>query len=270
LIHDLDGVRYCNKEGAQLVVLGLTLGTYGECEFLQIDNVAQAYAESVLGRYEMRFNAPALAAIAAILPGTTDYVLQLLSGIDGLTTHPTPEALARFVFAPRNQFLKNLFDDLRSGDGVPVEDRHCIGRPTGNRTSPCRNAVIFAWEKPVRLADGRNVSFLDALTPILTALDDHERPGSFFFGDIGSALQRHYPSRQAQRTQRTSSAAPAFSHQDDIRSYEPLTSEVFVGGQLLHRLRDAVVALDGLTVRPGVDGIDAIAALTEVLVDGTR
>ena len=318
LIHDLDGVQYCNKQGAHLIIkvggndidlnnlanvgalaplvqgiITLAFGegipaSYNACDLFQIDNVAKAYTQTIWGGFKFELKgvpgkllgaASTLNQIGALFGNPNlgnqigNKLLEDTTGITGMGTYPTPQAMARFVFAPRNANLQALVDDLLTRDGVPVEDRHCIGRAAGNRTTPCPSAIIFAWEKPVTLKDGRTRTFLEALRPLLQAMDTAEGPADqtkFFFGAISTALHTHWPSRSATRTQRTNASSPAFAYQDNIRSYEPLVAEIFDGGLLLHRLRGAVQVADAFTVRTGYDGVQALAALLQVVLDPTR
>lgn len=274
LIHDLQNARVCNKQGAMVHVkvgaITVPFGPYDACALVQIDNVAKAYVEALFGRFTLVFKDNVLQTLVNGLGALGDKLLETETGITGLTRHPTAEALARMVFAPRNQFLQDIFSDTLTIDGVPVEDRHCIGRAAGDRVTPCPNAIIFAWEKPITLSDGSQRRFLDALKPILDAMASHETGNQLYFGEISRALHRHYPSRASGRTQRSTPGGQGFSFQDDIRSYEPLTSSVFATGQLMHRLRGLIRAADGITAAPGTDGVTALAKLTQVMVDPAR
>lgn len=250
--------------------LTIPFGPYDECALVQIDNVAKAYVEAYFGRFKLTFKDNTLQTLVDAVPAVGDALLQSQTGITGMKRFPTPEALARMVFAPRNQFLEDIFGDTLTIDGVPVEDRHCLGRAAGDRTTPCPNAIIFAWEKPITLSDGSQRRFLDALAPILNAMASHETGDQLYFGEISRVLHRHYPSRSATRTQRTSAGGQGFSFQTDIRSYEPLAANVFGTGQLLHRLRAFIQASDSVAAKPGTDGVTALANLTEVLLDPAR
>src|SRR5690606_17705653 len=104
LIDGLNGVQVCNREGAilRLRVLGISIryplfGSAGECEIIRIDNVAEAYARSILGEYELELQSDFLTfvveKIAEPLGIDVDAALEHASGIDGLTQRPTPQAL---------------------------------------------------------------------------------------------------------------------------------------------------------------------------------
>ncbi|MCB9616354.1 MAG: hypothetical protein H6722_28295 [Sandaracinus sp.] len=296
IIHDLDGVRVCNKDGARLRLraLGLSItyplfgGSFDECELLEIDNVAEAYALAIAGRYQLELKDGFLNAIIDFgdtVGLSVDDILEDSSGIDGLTRRPTPEAMNRLVFQRSgNPFLEDLLDPVPQRDGVPIENRH--------------DPIVFAWEREFHFcgddlyaagtapcAAPERVTFYEAMTPLIEAFDSFDRRTSdrFLFGRLITALHMHWPSARATATQDDDPAAPFYVHQDDGRSYEPIVSELFAdcsyvggrcdaaeGGKLVSRLHELVVQLDGVELRPGVDGIDVLAAAGEKLIDPAR
>ncbi|MDH5492818.1 MAG: hypothetical protein OEY14_12770, partial [Myxococcales bacterium] len=304
IIHDLSGVRVCNRDGATLAltfdlpIFGWTdfdvpFLSYGECELFEIQDVAETFALSIIGRAEIQIKPALLSGILAItgpLGLTADSLLEGQSGIVGLTTRPTPQALARLVFAPRGRFLTSLIGPPSvaplTRDGVPIVDQH--------------DPVVMAWERSFRFcgdtllppggpcASPEDVTFYEAMTPLLTAFDDHDRRtgGRFLFASLISAFHLHYASPANDRSQSTARAAPFFSHQDDAVSFEPIVAELFAdcvwepsgggrrcvperGAQLLSSLAEMQVRMDGIELRPGVDGIDAMAALASRMIDPT-
>ncbi len=298
IIHDLDGVRVCNKEGAVLRIdLGVInarwplFGSAGECELIEIKDVAQAYALAIVGRYTLDIKDDTLNWLLDIGRGAgldADAILERSSGIDGLTTHPTPEAMNRLLFAMEgNAFLEAIFDPLPTRDGVPVVDRH--------------EPIVFAWERSFRFCGDElvgptapctspeEVTFYEAMSPLLEAFDSNDRrtEGRFLFSKLISALHLHWPSAGAEQTQASDPRAPFFAHHDDARSYEPIVAALFGdclwtgsdpsrrcdpsnAGQFISRLYDLSRVLDGVEVRPGVDGIDVLADAAESLVDPDR
>ncbi|NOY89676.1 MAG: hypothetical protein GXP55_00605 [Deltaproteobacteria bacterium] len=143
VIHDLSHARLCNKEGARLVMTLPILGdvtvpflSYRECELLEIDDVAKEYGRAIIGRANIQLKSPLLNEIlrlGSFVGLGADEILESQSGITGLTTHPTPEAMNRLVFAPRTPFLTNLIDPPLTRDGLVLEERH--------------DPVVFAWER---------------------------------------------------------------------------------------------------------------------------
>lgn len=283
LIDGLNGVQVCNRAGAVLNirVLGVPLrypliGSAGACDLIAIDNVAEAYARSILGTYELEIQSGFLSAVvdlADTLGIDVDTALEEASGIDGLTRHPTPQALNRLVFwgladtsgvqscrpggdggTCNSVFAGQLFD--------PVLDRH------GNDVIERYHGTIFAWESP---------GFYEGMRPMLEVLHrpqyTYDENGEYFFGRLLSTLHQHWASPDSTETcdpGRCSPGAPNFSHQSNARSYEELIAEGFDEGQLLTRLQQMNTALAAVEVRPGVDGVAALATAAEVLVDPRR
>jgi hypothetical protein len=68
---------------------------------------------------------------------TLDGILEDNSGIPGLTTTPTPEAMNRLVYSEWNEFLTEMLERPTTRDGVDVATRH-----SGN--------VLLAWERNFR------------------------------------------------------------------------------------------------------------------------
>lgn len=285
LIHDLSGVRICNKEGARLVIGPVRwplTRSYRECELMEVNDVAELFAQSVVGRAELELKDTTLNSLLDLVSGivSVDQLLESQSGIDGLTTHPTPEALARLVFAPRNDFMQNIIDPPLTRDGVEVESRHAN--------------TIFAWEREWQFADGREpsrVTFYQAMQPMLEAFDTYDRrtaglgispdeerrcaarvPGCarFLFAEMISAFHLHWASPDNDRTQGDDPSRRFFSHQSNGVSYEENVADFFYDGEFILRLHELAKVLDTVEVRPGVDGIDALAAAAESLNDPAR
>ncbi|MEM9069248.1 MAG: hypothetical protein AAGE52_12115 [Myxococcota bacterium] len=298
IIHDLEGVRVCNKDGAVLRIdLGLItarwplFGGADECELIEINNVAEAYAQSIIGRYELDIKDGALSFLLDVGSGLgidADAVLERSSGIDGLTRRPTPEAMNRLVFAMEgNDFLEDVFDPPPTRDGVPIVEQH--------------EPIIFGWERAFRFcgdelvsptapcATPEEITFYEAMSPLLEAFDsvDRRTEGRFLFSELITALHLHWPSRGSDTSQSADPAGDFYAAQSDGRSYEPIVSATFgdclwtgsgagrrcdpaEAGQLISRLHELAVTLDAVEVRPGVDGIDVLAAATEQLIDPLR
>lgn len=274
LIDALDGVRVCNKAGARLRVQlgGLDVAwplfrSYDECELIRIDNVAEAYADAILGRYELVLRDSTLGGLIDLVDGVgilnVDDLLEDASGIRGLTRHPTPQALNRMVFAgldlrgegdcrdEDNVFLACLFDRVRDRHGQDVIERW--------------SGTIFAWEQP---------GFYDGMAPLLEVLHDprfrRDGAGRYQFGHLITTLYRHWPTRMHWRSQRTDAAATTFSYQENVRSYEPLVADGFdtspTHGNLIENLVDATQTLDALDMGAGRDGLDVLASFVPVLL----
>lgn len=253
LMHELYKAPLCSKEDA--VAAGLTFAG-PECSVLHERDQGQAFALSIIGRYRLTFENFFLAIIPPFL---VDGIVENDSGITGLTTAPTPHALARLIFAPRSAAMAALLSTPLTNDGVPAEERHV--------------ATIFAWERKYSFDDGlepAEATLYDAMTPALEAFDDHDRRTEerFLFLEMMTAFYHHWESRYegaGQFSQNEDEAAPFFSHQDNGHSYEELVASGI--GDLIERTHQMMVVLDAMEVRPGVDGIDVLADLAERLVD---
>lgn len=269
LIDGLNGVRVCNREGAVLhLSLGSIsvrwplIGSYSECELLDIPNVAEAYALTILGRYELPLNDSILNALISFLDGlgvNVDDILQSSSGIRGLTRHPTPQALNRLVFwgtqmqadgvTPNNVFVHDLL--------APVIDRH------GDDVVATYHGTIFAWEQP---------GFYEGMTPLLEVLHDArwttDDEGNYAFGELLGNIYGHWPTRSHWHTSHTASA-PDFNHQDDGRSYEECIADGMIEGHLVRNMQRAASTLDGLDI-DGQDGLDVLAEAANQMLDPDR
>jgi len=253
LMHELYKAPLCSKEDA--VAAGLPFPG-PECSVLHERDQGQAFALSIIGRYRLTFENLFLAIIPPFL---VDGIVENDSGITGLTTAPTPYALARLIFAPRSPAMEALLSTPLTNDGVPAQERHV--------------ATIFAWERKYTFDDGlepAEATLYDAMTPALEAFDDHDRRTEerFLFLEMMTAFYHHWESRYEgadQFSQNEDEAAPFFSYQDNGRTYEDLVASGI--GDLIERTHRLMVVLDAMEVRPGVDGIDALADLTEQLVD---
>ncbi len=294
IIHDLSGVRFCNKEGARIVVAGIpTLGPYRRCELFEMEDVAREYALSIAGRGRIEFKPRLLTALidaGDALGIDTDEVLAYLTGIDGFGQNPTPEALSRLVYAPRNDFLSEIIDDPPTRDGVPVATRH-------------DTSVVFTWEREYVFcgetvvthaelrrgvcnpSEAQRVTFFEAMAPLIAAFDDRDRrtEGRFLFNELISRLHLHWPTPEDDTSQSSDPAAPYFTWKDGAARYEPILYEALAectersgarcsrrGAALVRRFSRLVRILDEMEVRPGVDGIDALAAFAERSVDPAR
>jgi hypothetical protein len=279
LIDGLNGVRVCNRDGARLDIrlLGLDIryplfGTARECELIDIPNVAEAYALSILGRYELEIQDGFLNGLldfARVLGVNVDDVLEESSGIEGLTTRPTPEALNRLVFWALDDDGTGRCDPSATGTAHcnsafasqvfdRVLDRH------GNDVIDTYEGTIFAWEQP---------GFYEGMTPLLTVLEDPrfrlDAEGNYAFGNIIETIWIHWPTRSHWLRQSDDPSAPNYVPGNDARSYELLLADGFVDGRFVANLQLAAAALDGIPVGSG-DGLDVLAEVASDLLNPDR
>jgi hypothetical protein len=275
LIDGLNGVRVCNREGAvmRLEIGPLTarwplIGGAGRCEIIDIPNVAEAYALSILGQYELELQDPVLSFITSTAASwgiPVDRLIQDSAGITGMTRFPTPQALNRLVFYALdlrgeadcededNPFAACIFDRIR--------DRH------GNDVIDTYGGTIFAWEAP---------GFYEGMTPLLEVLHDprwrYDAAGRYRFGDMLGRMHRHWATPEHWLTQSTNPSGPNFSHQSGARRYEEIVAHGFADpeGRILARMQVLQAALDATDVEPGRDGIRVLAEAAQALIDPAR
>jgi hypothetical protein len=279
VIHDMDQAKVCNQEDAQVGITVPLVGFstlpfhFAECTLIEIDNMAKLFSQSVIGRAQIPVKKAWVSALtgaaSAIGIGylSVDELFQRESKVTGLDTSPTPEALARMQFMPQNKFLTNIFDVTRTRDGLPVSPRH--------------DGTIFACEKKYRFNDGQypsEASFYDVMGPFLRAFDDYDRgtvgehlgygvPSErFIFGEFIAAIHNHWGGPADDTTQSTDRSQPSFAHHDNVASYEPLIAYAMDDAKLVLRLHELAVALEGIEVSPGRDGIAVLAAGVESLL----
>ena len=288
LIDALNGVQVCNRAGARLD-LRISLGpfsfnlryplfgrTAGRCELIRIDNVAEAYARAIMGDYELELQdgfLDAMVNVASALRVDVDEALEVSSGIDGLTRHPSPQALNRLVFwgLSDETGLRSCTPNAEGGDCNstfagqvfdPVRDRH------GNLVIERYHGTIFAWESP---------GFYEAMQPLVEVLHQpgytYDAEGSYFFGELLGTLHAHWASPANDQYCQAPACGPGdanFSHASNVRGYEELVAAGFEEGQLTQRLHRMNLALEAIEVEPGVDGVAALAAAGEVMIDPRR
>ncbi len=280
LIDGLNGVQVCNRDGAvlRITLLGLPIrwplvGSARACEIIRIDNVAEAYAEAILGRYELELQSGFLTFMvntASTLGINVDQALEEASGIRGMTRRPTPQALNRLVFwgLADSSGLRSCTPAADGGDCnsvfagqllSPVDDQH------GNDVIATYAGTIFAWEQP---------GFYEGMTPMLEVLHRPayrlDEDGAYNFGELITTLHRHWATHDHWLTQDVDPRGPNWSYQENGRSYEELVADGFVDGHLLEHMQELNAALDALEVEPGRDGIRVLAEATEALVDPAR
>lgn len=277
LIDGLDGVRVCNRAGARLDIdLGIInlryplIGTAGECDLIDIPNVAEAYALAIRGDYELEIQDGFLNAmldVADFIGINVDDVLERSSLIEGLTTHPTPQALNRLVFWALGDDGTGRCDPVATGTAhcnsafgaqvfARIRDRH------GNDVIDTYDGTIFAWEQP---------GFYEGMRPMIEVLHDPryrlDSEGNYAFGNLISTIWRHWPTANHWLRQSDSPSAPNYVPGDDGRAYEELIADGFAEGRLVRNLVTASVLLDGLDMGGGEDGLDVLAAAAHDLIN---
>ncbi|WP_136923432.1 hypothetical protein [Polyangium aurulentum] len=302
IIHNANNVKACNKDGAKVKakIGGSTLtwpifgSGYDECELLEFGNLGTFYLDSILPenhpkRAEIKIRAGDLDAMLNFFGifTSTDEMFENSSGIKGLTLHPTPAALNRFVFfgASSEEFpaMPDLDPHIGSGEKnvltntfisaviEPVPTVVCPIGPNGTRQCATQDDLL-------RLR-GRNTLFLlerygfyDYLQPLVTTFanatcnangtqceeenGEFKADGEVMLLDIIETLKRHWPGPDHGPECSESGNAktnPSYCSGAGVNRYEPILAEAFVSDIVpaLHEFSKLVTQASKITVARG-------------------
>lgn len=279
LIHDANGVQFCNKQGASVRVLGLPLLNYDKCKMFRIDDLGLFFALTIVdhsitddkSRPETRNEA---SFRERIVDGTMrglisdgglgDSFIQGLVGIEGFTRFPTPQAAARSLFldtAHQSDFMKNSIDPVQCSDGDTFIDAH--------------SDTLFAWEQPMagNPSGFAGDNFYDAVRPLLNAFAMHDEcvgPGGpldcskkrnavKIFLDLVAVLHDHWGSARStvggQTFQSMDPKGKRYATGDGAVSYETLLADVMGASDLVPSIIALAPTLNTMTLdgKPGSD-----------------
>ena len=314
MIYDGTGVRACNKDGARiysglpLVEFWPLIGSYNECELFTFENIGAVYLQSQLRdghpkRAELVIKDGQLDALLnfASVVISKDAFLESAAGIDGMTLHPSPEALARLMFFGADSDTWGQLPDYDAANAgtntarfvdnaiEPIGGLVCP--PNANGVNTCTSSddvlrmrdrgVIFAWER---------LGFTEYLKPQLhvwaelacddavTMCDVNDLTGESFFLDLVGTLWRHWPSADAGPYCQIGGdkTSPRYCSGAGINRYEPILVEA-LQGDLIPALHEfAIVAQTvSITYQRGpkagqtIRGSEIIELITRLLFDQT-
>ncbi len=267
MIHDANGVKFCNKPGAS--ALGATFPN--GCDMFEIDDLAMFYILNMQTNASAATNPSAKAGAdfcghltttnALITLGCTTGLISgaLGANIDGFNQFPTPHALNVALFLKRgvdgNTFMDNTTVDQPCSDGDKFIDAH--------------DKSIFAWEtRLVNAPSGNaNATFYTAIAPIVDAFAKHDeciardpqtmactktQNAAKILVDLFAMLHTHWASPQSSyfghTYQATSATMPRFSYPDNVVSYEPLLAEVLGQADLMPAILALAPTLNTMTI----------------------
>lgn len=162
IIHDVNGVNACNKDGAvvKMAVFGLNLkwpltGGYKECELFDFQNMGLFYLDAILGKAKLNVKPATLQTLMNLAGIFADpnQLFEQSSGIDGMTLTPEARGLNRLVFFGAQS---TKFDPLFGGT-MPDRDKNWQGK--NKLTNDFVSATIDAVSTsvcPERLATNPN------------------------------------------------------------------------------------------------------------------
>jgi hypothetical protein len=317
IIHDANGGPACNKAGARVKVelAGLSLtwppsivSGYTSCELFRFDNLAMFYLDSFLAanhpkRTELVLNPAVLNALmdAVGIFVSPDEVFTDSSGIEGLTTHPTPQGLNRLVFFGASQSLYPSMpisvDPLNKGTKTdvfisnliePVSASWCPPDQTDpNKTLKCPTAdgtlreagahTLFAAEK---------LGFINYLAPLATAFADEcyrknpscdtkDYGGEKLLVEILEIFNRHWPGKEHGAECQKSGDPKKYCSEAGVNTYERIAAESFRTDIIpaLHEFAKVATTLSKVTVKRGpkkgqvLTGAEVVEKLTRILFD---
>ncbi|MBW2734897.1 MAG: hypothetical protein JRH20_21135 [Deltaproteobacteria bacterium] len=243
VIHNANGMRICNKAAARIQIplvcdfpgVGWLMGcndTYAECDLFEIKNGAVFYAEAIAGRATLRLkteNMPMMVATAVATLGE-DFVLELLTGVKGMTSHPTPQAINRYLFMTQMPPMLAAVQDLpRDIDGLVVCDAH--------------RGTLLSWEirhPGMSCEEGDSCTFFQAFRPLAEAFARHNSTKMLI--DLISLFHRHWPSVESAEHQFLDPAEKTFAVGTGIAKAEPLIADVLGKTSIWEGLRKLLIA----------------------------
>jgi hypothetical protein len=266
MIHDANGIKFCNKDGATPGIGGITIETDAACKLFEIDDLALFYILNMQTDASKATNPSAksgadfcghLTTGNILLTGGCSTLIGSLVGITGFGQFPTPAALNRSLFLRANEkpsFLANTTSDVSCSDGDLFIDVH--------------DKSIFAWETTMPNAPSGNASatFYTAIAPIVDAFAKHDECIAFdanmvctkkqnaakILVDMFALLHEHWASQQStyfgHSYQSADPTKPRYSAGDDVVSYEPLMNEVLGQADLVPAVIGLAPTLSTMTI----------------------
>lgn len=258
VIADSNNARACNKQDARVVdpFLGITMGTYDQCELFQVNNLAVFYLQSIAyaksgGLYVCETAAGAFDSTTtattpqgcvaqgrrprpkanfnynwgAFVQGSIDAFggdefLEDTVGIVGMRTHPTPAALNRVLFLdPTPSYLTNIIDPMRDREGDLYKAQHA--------------GTLPVWE-----VEG----FYDQIRPVVQAFADNN--SEQLFVDLMVVLHKHWATEDSITHQSVDPNAPGYVFGSGGRTYEALMVDILQDGSLMGALHGTAASLN--------------------------
>jgi hypothetical protein len=294
MINNTNGMKLCNKDNAcfGVTVMGtdLCLAHFKPCELFEVDNGALFYTQSIACLRDSNGNTNYDPAIKRCTPKAylrlktenmpgwlstivktvgEDWLLSFATKIDGMSTHPTTEAVNRQMFVyPMPGSLALMQDPGVDVDGHIVPD-HDDG--SGKTVTGYHQNILFAWEQQhpqFSCSNNDPCYFYESFRPTVQAFADHDSEKLFL--DILSVLHRHWASRSSKTFQFSDPKAADFAWGSAAVTWEPLIIEVLQKGELFNALCDLGTVLKTLKLGDGSSAKVALALATQGLLDPAR
>ena len=240
---------------------------------------------------------------------------------------PDVKALSRVLFAPAGSTSFIMFDPLLlrgappscasqptltacdNNDATPTPPAGCCIKdvqrpPLRYRLDTYYGSTNFAWEQPIKLTDGRSISFLDTMGSLSDAVaqfdfdatrDDPKNfeDTGYVFSTLGKLIAEHYDSRDNPAVQNAKPDGLNYRRLTGLVKYERLLADALDDGMIdrkqtasdgqplfdpstvyspaqqlgvIYHSLPMLQVLDALTLDGGVDGIKLSAQGTEELL----
>jgi hypothetical protein len=233
--------------------------SYKACTLIEQQSGAVTLMQAMLGKAKINIKDEEVTLCAKAVGQEIDTAQEREAGITGFTTTPTVKALNRFIYAPRNKFLTDMFEPYQTIDAVDLVDYEPYG--------------VYSLEvlDPEALVDGQPQSFITASRPLLEAFDKYETfnangdaENGYLFAELLDLVHMHYDSPhtelcpeqvEAGREGCSQSADPTkkfYAYGTNAVSYEPLLSWAMLDQDLLGVLGRSTTAIAGIDI--DVDG----------------
>ncbi|MDW8280278.1 MAG: hypothetical protein RMK29_01120 [Myxococcales bacterium] len=294
LVHDANGLTFCNRRDAKVRILLFELTYSAPCSLFKIDDLALFYVLSFVGK-DMQarpqdFHPTSVAAgdfynalsdsfqrdLIRLLGGLGESVLEGLMGIPGFGRFPHPAVAARLLFQDpdrRSDFLKGTIDP---GPCLPRrEGTLCCNQDHAWRQH--HDGVLFALERlHPRDPQGRertSATFFTAFKPVVAAFARHAecvrtdatgrcleaRSAAKILVDLLTVLHRHWPTP---RSRFFGLDYEPMNQKSGAVRYEPLLAQVLAGTDLWPAMLGLAQVLPGLRT---ADGQPAVPILSNAL-----
>lgn len=256
MVSDSRGVTACNKEGAKVHALGISLPlSFRECEVFKIENLDQFYLDAIANAQELpsrQNDTPRPGTIymrpslLRVTPGVVD-ILEDSSGLVGFwpasgnVVAPQPKWLNRLVFFDHKGDTQNaktkewIYDLQGEFMGSSVCPERVIGDPSPDAADArpdgmirglrnCPNGQWLQQRNPNALFALEHFGFYDAIRPLIRAFAAHKRED--LFSALAAATYKHWPDKDATSDDCKLPGGVACPR-TGMNSYEGLIAEAF-------------------------------------------
>lgn len=299
LVHDANGLTFCNRRDARIKILGIPISYADPCSLFKIDDLALFYVLAVIGKdIQARpgdYHATSVAGadfynalsdgfqrdLIRFFGGLGEAVLEGLLGIPGFGRYPHPAVLARMLFQEQDKRSDFLTGSIDGGACSPARaGTLCCNQNHGWKDH--HDGVLFTLERlHPKDAQGRertDVTFFSAFKPIVRAFAKHaectktdgngrctaERSAAKILVDLLAVLHRHWPTPESRFFGQQYEAR---NQKSGVVRYEPLIARLMGGTDLWPSTLALAPALQAVKTPSGAPGLPVIANFLRWFLD---